>query len=164
MQPRMNIAQLTPELYRAVVALDSAVKKSGLDNRVLHLVKLRASQINGCAFCVNLHVKEALDDGLNAQMLHLVAVWRESPFFDSRDRAALEWTESVTLAAQSGIPDHVFEMARGAFSETEIAQLTIAIGTINIWNRIAVSSRLPHPVGEESEARDVKGAIRSASI
>ena len=152
MQPRMNIARLAPDLYRVVRSLDGAVTKSGLDSRILHLVKLRASQINGCAFCVDLHVKEALTDGLDPQMLHLVAVWRESPFFDSKDRAALEWTESVTLVAQTGIPDVAFEAARAAFSETEIAQLTIAIGTINILNRIAVSSRMRHPIREEAIA------------
>ncbi|MFO1105100.1 MAG: carboxymuconolactone decarboxylase family protein [Amaricoccus sp.] len=152
MQPRLNIAQLVPDLYRAVAQLDGAVKASGLESRLLHLVKLRASQINGCAFCVDLHVKEALADGLDPQMLHLVSVWRESPFFDGRDRAALEWTESVTLVAQTGVPDAAFDTVRSVFSETEIAQLTIAVGTINIWNRIAVSSRLAHPVREQAQA------------
>jgi AhpD family alkylhydroperoxidase len=146
MHRRMNIAQLAPGLYRSVASLDEAVKNSGLDSRILHLVKLRASQMNGCAFCVDLHVKEALADGLNPQMLHLVSVWRESAFFDARDRAALEWTESVTLAAQTGIPDDAYEAVRTTFSEAETAQLTVAIGTINIWNRIAVSSRMQHPV------------------
>lgn len=159
----MNVAQLAPELYRAVAALDGAVKKSGLDGRILHLVKLRASQINGCAYCVDLHVTEALADGLNAQMLHLLSVWRESSFFDSRDRAALEWTESVTLAAHTGIPDDAFDLVRGAFSEAEVAQLTIAIGTINIWNRIAVSSRLQHPAQERPEPNDAKAAGRPIS-
>lgn len=153
MQPRLNIAQLAPELYRAVAQLDGAVKKSGLGSRLLHLVKLRASQINGCAFCVDMHVKESLADGLDPQMLHLVSVWRESPFFDSRDRAALEWTESVTLLAQTGVPDATFDAVRSVFSETEIAQLTVAIGTINIWNRIAVSSRLMHPVPEQEQLK-----------
>ncbi|MFG1392709.1 carboxymuconolactone decarboxylase family protein [Xanthobacter agilis] len=152
MHPRLNIATLAPELYQAVRALDGAVAKSGLDKRTLHLVKLRASQINGCAYCVDLHVKDALADGMDAQLLHLVAVWRESPFFDARDRAILEWTESVTLAAETGIPDAAFETVRAIFSETDIAKLTIAIGTINIWNRIAVSSRMQHPVGTEKNA------------
>ena len=151
MQPRLNISKLAPELYRAVAQLDDAVKKSNLDSRLLHLVKLRASQINGCAFCVDLHVKEALADGLDPQMLHLVSVWRESTFFDCRDRAALEWTESVTLLAQTGIPDSTFDAARSVFSETEIAQLTVAIGTINVWNRIAVGSRLLHPISEKAK-------------
>ncbi|MFG1186275.1 carboxymuconolactone decarboxylase family protein [Xanthobacter aminoxidans] len=152
MHPRLNIAALAPELYQAVRTLDGAVTKSGLDKRTLHLVKLRASQINGCAYCVDLHVKDALADGMDAQLLHLVAVWRESPFFDARDRAVLEWTESVTLAAETGIPDAAFETVRAIFSEADIAKLTIAIGTINIWNRIAVSSRMQHPVGMEKNA------------
>lgn len=146
MSARMNIADLAPDLYKAVRALDAAVTKSGLDGRLLHLVRLRASQINGCAYCVDLHVKEALADGIDARTLHLVAVWRESPLFDARDRAVLEWTESVTLAAQTGIPDAAYDVVRSVFTDSEIAKLTIAIGTINIWNRIAVSSRMQHPV------------------
>lgn len=146
MSARMNIPRLAPDLYRAVSALDAAVTQSGLDSRLLHLVKLRASQINGCAYCVDLHVKEALADGLDPQLLHLVSVWRESPLFDARDRAALDWTESVTLLAATGVPDAVHAQARAVFTEAEIARLTVAIGTINLWNRIAVSSRLQHPV------------------
>lgn len=146
MQPRMNIAELAPDLYRAVAALEGAVGRSGIDRRLLHLVKLRASQINGCAFCVDMHVKESLADGIAAQVLHLVSVWRESPLFDARERAALAWTESVTQVAQSGVPEEVYEAVRAVFSATEIAQLTVAIGTINLWNRIAVSSRTQHPV------------------
>lgn len=144
MQSRMNIARLAPDLYRAVAALDDRVMACGLDRRILHLVKLRASQINGCAFCVDLHVKESLADGLDPRMLHLVAVWRESPVFDSRDRAALTWTETVTLVAETGIPDDAFALVRASFSDTEIAQMTVAIGTINLWNRIAIGSR-QHP-------------------
>jgi AhpD family alkylhydroperoxidase len=112
----------------------------------------RTSIVNGCAYCVDMHVKEALADGMDAQLLHLVAVWRESPFFYARDRAVLEWTESVTLAAETGIPDAAFEIVRAIFSEADIAKLTIAIGTINIWNRIAVSSRMQHPVGTDKNA------------
>lgn len=144
MQPRMNIAEAAPDLYRAVLALEGAVRKSGIDTRLLHLVKLRASQINGCAFCIDMHVKEALADGITPQTLHLISVWRESPLFDDRDRAALEWTESVTLVSETGVPDSAFEAVRAEFSEAEIAQLTVAIGTINVWNRIAVSSRSLH--------------------
>ena len=146
MSARMNIPRLAPDLYRAVSALDAAVTQSGLDSRLLHLVKLRASQINGCAYCVDLHVKEALADGLDPQLLHLVSVWHESPLFDARDRAALDWTESVTLLAATGVPDAVHAQARAVFTEAEVARLTVAIGTINLWNRIAVSSRLQHTV------------------
>ncbi len=146
MQTRMNISQLVPDLYRAVASLDGLIRKSGFDERLMHLIKLRASQINGCAFCVDLHVKEALADGVDPQSLHLVAAWRESPLFDSRDRAALEWTECVTRLADTGTPDAAFDLVRDVFSELEIAQLTMTIGTINMWNRIAVSSRMQHPV------------------
>ena len=126
--------------------LDSAVRKSGLDAHLLHLVKLRASQINGCAYCVDLHVKEALADGIPPQMLHLLTVWRKSPLFSERERAMLEWTESLTLVSQTGVPDYAYDTVRAVFSEEEIGQLAIAIGTINIWNRIAVSSRMLHPI------------------
>lgn len=146
MQPRMNVAKLAPEAYRAVAALDKTVSTSGLESRLLHLARLRASQINGCAFCVDLHIKEALADGLDSQTLHLVSAWRESPFFTGRDRAALEWTESVTLIAQTGIPDTAYEAVHAVLTEAEIAQLTMVVATINIWNRIAVSSRMQHPV------------------
>ncbi|MFD2678309.1 carboxymuconolactone decarboxylase family protein [Camelimonas lactis] len=146
MQQRMNIATAAPALYKAVYGLEVAVLNSGFDKDLLHLIKIRASQINGCAYCVDMHVKEALAAGLPDRKLHLVAVWRETPLFDARERAALEWTESVTLVAQTGAPDAVYEAVRGVFSEEELARLTVAIGTINVWNRIAVSSRLIHPV------------------
>lgn len=149
MKRRMNIAEAAPTLYAAVRALDGAVTRSGIDNRLLHLIKLRASQINGCAYCVDLHVKEALADLIPAQVLHLLTVWRESPLFDERDRAVLEWTESLTLLPETGAPDAAFERVRAVFSTEDIAKLTVAIGTINIWNRIAVASRMTHPMEQQ---------------
>lgn len=149
MKRRMNIAEAAPTLYAAVRALDGAVTRSGIDNRLLHLIKLRASQINGCAYCVDLHVKEALADLIPAQVLHLLTVWRESPLFDERDRAALEWTESLTLLPETGASDAAFERVRAVFSTEDIAKLTVAIGTINIWNRIAVASRMTHPMEQQ---------------
>lgn len=146
MQQRLNIAKLAPDLYRAIRELDGAIRNCGADAQLLHLVKLRASQVNGCAFCVDMHVKEALDGGFTHQKLHLVAAWRESAYFTERERAALEWTESVTLLADSGIPDAAYNVARAQFTDTEIAQLTVAIGTINLLNRLAVGSRMQHPV------------------
>jgi AhpD family alkylhydroperoxidase len=143
---RMNVAIAVPTLYRAVRDLDAAVRASGIDPQLLHLIKLRASQINHCAYCVDLHVKESLADGLPAQKLHLLAVWRESPLFDDRERAVLEWTESVTRVAETGIPDAAWTAVREHFSDEEIGQFTLAIGTINLWNRIAVSARMLHPV------------------
>lgn len=146
MQPRMNVSALLPDAYRALGAFDKAVRESGIDRKLLHLVKIRASQINGCGYCLDMHVKEALAHGMDDQMLHLVAVWRESPFFDARMRAALEWTESLTLVATTGVPDAAWDIVRAEFSETEIAQLTLVICAINAWNRIAVSSRTLHPM------------------
>ncbi|MBP2148291.1 carboxymuconolactone decarboxylase family protein [Xanthobacter autotrophicus DSM 597] len=152
MEPRMNVAEAAPALYAAVRALDGAVMKSGLEKRLLHLVKLRASQINGCAYCIDMHVKESLADGIPAQHLHMLAAWRESPLYSPRDRAALEWIESVTLISQTGIPDSAYAAVTTEFSPEEIAKLTIAIGTINVWNRIAVSSRMLHPVDRAAAA------------
>ncbi len=149
MHPRLNIANAAPELFRAVYALETAVRGAGLDASHLHLLKLRASQINGCAYCVDMHVKESLRDGLDPQKLHLVAAWRESPLFDDKERAVLDWTESVTLLADTGVPDDAYARVRAVFSEAEVARLTVAIGVINVWNRLAVSARTPHPIGAE---------------
>lgn len=144
MHQRMSIAKLEPDFLQAVLGLEKTVQATGIDRRYLHLIKLRASQINGCGYCVELHVREALEDGLDPRMLHMVVVWRESSFFDERDRAVLEWTESVTLLAQTGVPDSAWETVRAQFSEKEVAELTMAVATINVWNRMNVSSRTPH--------------------
>lgn len=146
MKSRMNIAELAPSLYRSVLALDGAVSKSGLDKRILHLIKIRASQMNGCAFCIDMHIRDAQADGMDMQTLYMTSAWQESPCFDERDRAALEWTEVVTLVSDSAVPDESYEIVKAAFSDEEIAQMTIAIGVINLWNRIGVSSRLIHPL------------------
>lgn len=145
MQQRMNIATAAPALYKAVVGLEVAVQNSGLDRHLLHLVKVRASQLNGCSYCVYMHVGEALAGGVDNRKLHMVSAWRESSLFDRRERAALEWTESLTLIAETGVPDETYADVSEAFDEEELARLTMAIVTINAWNRIAVSSRLQHP-------------------
>lgn len=146
MSHRVEIKKVAPDAMKAFGPLYQYVGACGLDRALIDMLFMRISQINGCAYCVDMHVKEALAAGLPDRKLHLVAVWRESPLFDARERAALEWTESVTLVAQTGAPDAVYEAVRGVFSEEELARLTVAIGTINVWNRIAVSSRLIHPV------------------
>ena len=146
MKARFDFAAAAPEAYRAVSALEGYVQKSGLERRLIHLVKLRASQINGCAYCVDMHVKEARHDGLGEQWINLVCAWRESPIFDERERAVLAWTEAVTNLAQTQAPDADFEPLREHFSDEEITKLTVAIGTINIWNRLAVGFRKQHPV------------------
>jgi AhpD family alkylhydroperoxidase len=152
MHQRIDMFKSAPDAYKAVLALENYVQGSGLDRRLVHLIKLRASQINGCAFCVDMHVKEARRDGLSEQWLNLLCVWQESPIYDARERALLAWTEAVTRLAQTGAPDADFAPLREHFSDDEIAKLTLAIGTINLWNRLAVGFRFQHPVDAKARA------------
>lgn len=145
MQSRMNIGTVVPALYQSIKALDAAVDASGLDKRLLHLVKIRSSQINGCSYCTDIHIRDAHKDGMDMQTLYMTSAWRESLCFDARDRAALEWTESLTRIAEKGAPDDLYESVKAVFSEEEIAKLIVAIGMINLWNRIGVSTQLIHP-------------------
>jgi AhpD family alkylhydroperoxidase len=121
--------------------LETYVRRCGLERSLLELVKLRASQINGCAYCVDMHTKDARAEGETEQRLYAVIVWEETPFFTERERAALAWTEAVTLVGQGHVPDDVYQQARGSFSETELVNLTLAIIAINGWNRLAISFR-----------------------
>lgn len=116
-------------------------------------MKTRASQINGCAFCLEMHTREARAAGESEARLYLLNAWRESPLYSDRERAALEWTEAVTLVSESAVPDSVFEIARAAFSEEELVNLTVAIGMINVWNRLAISFRALHPVTEDQKRK-----------
>ena len=153
MQARLDFPKAAPDAYKAVAALEKYVTdESGLDHRLLHLIKLRASQINGCAFCVDMHVKEARRDGLGEQWINLVSVWQESPVFSPRERAVLAWTEALTNVAQTRAPDADFEQLQGFFSEAEMTKLTVAIGTINVWNRLCVGFRSQPPVDAASSA------------
>lgn len=153
MQPRFNFAKAAPDAYKAVAALEQYVKQdSNLDHRLLHLIKLRASQINGCAYCVDMHVKEARRDGLSEQWINLVCVWRESPLFDARERAVLAWTEALTQIAAAGAPDAVYEALREHFSEEDMTKLSVAISAINVWNRLCVGFRSQHPIDAPAKA------------
>ena len=152
MQPRLNPGKAAPETYKAVLALENHLK-SVVEPRLLHLVKLRASQINGCAYCIDMHVKEALDDGEDPQRLHLLTAWRESALYSDRERALLAWTEALTLLPQTAAPDADYGRLREHFSEAEIVNLTAAIGMINLWNRWAVGFRAQHPVGMDKRVR-----------
>jgi len=153
MTARFDFSAAAPEAYKAVLALDTYVRESsGLDHKLIHLIKLRASQINGCAYCVDMHVKEARRDGLGEQWINLISVWQESPVFDARERAVLAWTEALTNVAQTRAPDEDFEPLRNFFSEAEITKLSVAIGTINIWNRLAVGFRAQHPLDAAGKA------------
>lgn len=147
MTARFDFPTVAPDAYEAVAALDAYVKKaSGLSSRLLHLIKLRASQINGCAYCVDMHTKEARRDGLSEQWINLVCAWRDSPVFDAQERAVLSWTEALTNIAQTHAPDEDFIQLKSFFSEAEITRISVAIGTINVWNRLCVGFRSQHPV------------------
>jgi len=149
MKARIDYAKLQTLIgptTSALISISAAVKKSGLDPKIIELVKVRASQINGCAFCLNMHVVEAREAGETDARLHVLAAWHESPYFTQRERAALAWTEALTLVADCHVPDEVFAEASAEFDEAELAQLTSAIVTINAWNRIAVAYRFLHPV------------------
>jgi AhpD family alkylhydroperoxidase len=152
MQSRVNFFKASPDSYKAISALEDFVQNSGLEKRLIHLIKLRASIINGCAFCVDMHVKEARHSGLSEQWINLMSVWKESPVYDARERALLGWVDAVTNLAQTGAPDDAFDALKAHFSEDEMTKITLAIGTINIWNRLAVGFRSQHPVDKPAIA------------
>jgi AhpD family alkylhydroperoxidase len=126
---------------KAMLALEAAVHRSGLDSKLIHLVKMRASQINGCAYCLDMHSKDAMAQGETAQRLFGLDAWRETPYYTEREQAALEWTESLTLVSETHVPDEVFERVRKQFSEEELANLSLAVVAINGWNRVAIGFR-----------------------
>ena len=125
---------------------------SGLDASLAHLVKIRASQLNGCANCLNMHNQEARRDGETEQRLYVLSAWREAPFYSDRERAALAWTEALTWLAETGAPDADYEMVKAQFSEAEVVNLTLSIGAINLWNRLQVGLRAAHPVDKARDA------------
>jgi AhpD family alkylhydroperoxidase len=141
-----------------MAGLEQYVRGSGLEPELVELVKLRASYINGCAYCVDMHTKDARAAGESEQRLYAVPVWRETPFFTPRERAALAWTESVTELARTGVPDDVYQQARAEFSESELVALTMAVVAINGWNRFAVSFRAePGTYQPRAPRRDAVG-------
>ncbi|KZD06346.1 carboxymuconolactone decarboxylase family protein [Oceanibaculum pacificum] len=146
MRARMNPYAAAPEAIAALRALDSYVKGCGLEHSLLELVKIRASQINGCSYCLHIHTREARAAGETEERVHLIAAWRESPLYTPRERAALAWTEAMTLVAQSHAPEADYQAAKTQFDEAELVKLTLLIGTINLWNRIAIGFQLIHPV------------------
>lgn len=146
MTPRLNIFQIASEGTKAMLAVEKAIEASGLEHALLELVRLRASQINGCSFCIYMHVNDALNHGEDPMRLQMLGGWRESPLFSDRERAALAWTESLTRIAKTHAPDEDFALVRSQFSDSEIGYLTLLIGQINTWNRIQISLRAIHPV------------------
>jgi len=152
METRLNHTKASPESYKAILALETFVQNSGLERRFIHLIKLRASIINGCAYCVDMHVKESRHDGLSEQWINLMSVWRESTVYTAQERALLGWVDAVTRIADTGAPDGDFDALKAHFSDEEIVKITLAIGTINTWNRIAVGFRMQHPVDTAAKA------------
>lgn len=153
MTPRMtDYFKPTHPGVKAMFRLEAAIKASGLEAKLLHLVKMRASQINHCAFCLHLHATEAFKDGEDPMRLHLLPAWREVPLYSARERAALAWTESLTNLAQTGAPDEDYALIEAAFSAEERLNLTLAIGAINVWNRLQVGFRASPALGAHSDA------------
>ena len=141
MEARLDYRKFSQEPYQAMLALEKYLTTCGLDHKFMHLLKLRASQINGCAFCIDMHSLDARAVGETEQRLYALNAWRETPFFTDRERAGLAWIEAVTLVAQTHVPDEIYEEALAHFSEKEIVDLTYLAMTINAWNRLAVATR-----------------------
>ncbi len=143
MEPRIDLKKAPPEAMKAMYGLEKYLRSSGLEESLLHLVKMRASQINGCGYCLDMHSKDARANGETEQRLYVLPDWRKAPFYTDRERSALAWTEALTQIAETHAPDEVFEQVREQFDEKEIVDLTLAITTINAWNRIAIGFRAP---------------------
>ena len=138
---RLRALNIAPEAYAALQNVEKYLEKSGLDRKLAHLVKMRASQINGCAYCLDMHSRDARKLGESEQRLYLLDAWHESSLFDARERAALAWTDALTRIDRTHAPDADFEALRAHFSEKEIVDLTVLIGMINLWNRVAIGFR-----------------------
>jgi AhpD family alkylhydroperoxidase len=141
MKARIDLMRVNPGIMHAMLGLERQVQKGGLDGTLLDLVRMRASQINGCAYCLDMHSKDARAAGETEQRLYGLSAWREAPYYSDRERAALEWTEALTLVTEGHVPDDVYERVRAQFSEDEIAHLSLAIVAINGWNRLNVAAR-----------------------
>ena len=143
MAERLNHVEKAPGVFRALLHVEKYVQHSGLEASLLHLVKMRVSQINGCAYCLDMHSRDLRAAGEIEQRIYLLHAWRETTLYSDRERAALAWAESVTLVSQTHIPDEDYETARAQFSEEELANLTLAVVAINGWNRLSIAFRTP---------------------
>jgi AhpD family alkylhydroperoxidase len=153
MKPRLNPSAAAPGAIKAMLALEAYIKNCGLESSLIELVKMRASQINGCAYCLHMHSRDARANGETEERLYLLDAWRESPLYSDRERAALAWTEALTLVAQTRAPDDVYTALKQNFTEAEEVNLTLLIGTINTWNRLAIGFRFVHPVKSTAQAK-----------
>jgi len=142
---RLNPWKVAPEAFKPLMDLEAATKASGLEASLIELVKMRTSQINGCAFCLHMHSKDARAHGETEERLYLLNAWEESSYYTPRERAALAWTEALTRIVESRAPDEAYEGLAAEFTDVEIVRLTLAITTINAWNRIAIGFRSQHP-------------------
>jgi AhpD family alkylhydroperoxidase len=142
MKSRLNYAKAAPGLFQAMDALDNYLAACGLDHALLDLIRFRASQINGCAYCLDMHSKDLRARGESEQRLYSLDAWRECPYYTDRERAALSWVEAVTLITDGHVPESVYQEVRPHFSEKELADLTLAVATINAWNRLSIAGRL----------------------
>ncbi len=147
MKNRLNAFTAAPESMQAMLAFEYHLRECGLEESLIHLVKARASQINGCAYCIHMHTRDARAAGETEERLYLLSAWRESPLYSKRERAALAWTDALTLVAETHAPDEDYLEVTQHFTEEETVNLTLLIGAINVWNRIAVGFRNIHPVG-----------------
>jgi AhpD family alkylhydroperoxidase len=153
MSPRLkNHIALAPDAIKAMMAVQAAIAASGIEPAILEFVKLRASQINKCAFCIHMHATDMRARGETEMRIYMLNAWRESSLYSPRERAALAWTESLTYLAETGAPDEDYALVKEAFSESEQVHLTLAIGAINLWNRLQVGFRAAHPVDNERDA------------
>lgn len=141
MQPRIDYRKYSQDAVKSLYDIEKYLTSSGLEPKLLHLIKMRASQINGCAYCLDMHSLDARSAGEAEQRLYTLDAWHETPFFSDRERAALAWTEAVTRVSETHVPDEVFDEVKKQFSEKEIVDLTLALGMINLWNRLAISMR-----------------------
>lgn len=141
MKPRMDYWKVAPGGFKAMSSLEVYLRDSGLDHQLLHMVKLRASQMNGCAYCIDLHWKDARAGDESEQRLYGLDAWREAPYYSDRERAALEWTEALTNITDGHVPDAVYEAVRSHFTDKELADLSWAVVAINAWNRVAIAFR-----------------------
>ena len=141
MKARIDPKNVAPGIFQAMLGLERQVRQAGFDNKLLDLVRMRASQINGCAYCLDMHSKDTRANGETEQRLYGLDAWRDAPYYSQRERAALEWTEAITLVSKTHAPDDVYERVREQFSENEIAHLTLAIVAINGWNRLNIAAR-----------------------
>lgn len=143
MEERFKLFQVEPDAYKAMSGIETYVRNSGLDKKLFELIKTRASQINGCAFCLNMHTRDALKIGETAQRLFVLDAWRESGLFSDKEKAALALTEAMTLISEGGVSDEIFNEAKKQFTDKELAAVMMAIVVINGWNRIAITSHTP---------------------